>query len=109
MRFAKRCKLSVTIEVTLKSTSSQGPSQIDLRAHKQIKMTTLFILADDVMQRKFRRERVFRNRTNPQDFLTDTNVIERYRLPKEFCFRHINLVRETPTGAMHFQIAPTGE
>lgn len=46
------------------------------------------------MQRKLRRERVFRNRTYPQDFLTDTNVIERYRLPRKFCFRHINLVRE---------------
>ena len=57
-------------------------------------MAAVFLLADDEQRKLIRRERVFRDRTNPLDFLNDTEVIERYRLPREFLFRLIDIVRE---------------
>ena len=61
-----------------------------------MKMAAVFLLglADDEQRQLIRRERVFRDRTNPLDFLNDTEVIERYRLPREFLFRLIDIVRE---------------
>uniref|UniRef100_K1S369 Uncharacterized protein n=1 Tax=Magallana gigas TaxID=29159 RepID=K1S369_MAGGI len=58
-------------------------------------MAAVFLLADDEQRKLIRRERVSCfSRTNPLDFLNDTEVIERYRLPREFLFRLIDLVRE---------------
>lgn len=57
-------------------------------------MAAVFLLAEYEQRKLIRRERVFRDRTNPLDFLNDSEVIERYRLPREFLFRLIYLVRE---------------
>lgn len=36
--------------------------------------------------------RIFRKRTNPLDYLNDTEVIERYRLPRVFLYTLVDLV-----------------
>jgi hypothetical protein len=41
-----------------------------------------------------RRPRVFRDRLNPLDYLRDSEIVERYRLPRVFIFELIDLVRE---------------
>lgn len=51
----------------------------------------------------FHRQRIFRVRTNPLDYLNETEVIERCRLPRAFC-RLIDLVNEDverPTRRSH--------
>lgn len=51
----------------------------------------------------FHRQRIFRVRTNPLDYLNETEVIERCRLPRVFC-RLIDLVNEDverPTRRSH--------
>lgn len=51
----------------------------------------------------FRQQRIFRVRTNPLDYLNETEVIERCRLPRVFC-RLIDLVNEDverPTRRSH--------
>ncbi|XP_062566936.1 putative nuclease HARBI1 [Saccostrea cucullata] len=66
-------------------------------------MASFLLLADDA-KGNFRRERVFRDRTNPLDFLNDQEVIERYRLPRVFIYRLIDMVEadvQRSTGRSH--------
>ncbi|XP_062581784.1 putative nuclease HARBI1, partial [Saccostrea cucullata] len=70
-------------------------------------MASLLLIADEHLPsngRKLPRPRVFRDRTNPLDFLNDEEVIERYRLPRHFLYRLVELVRgdvERPTNRSH--------
>lgn len=60
------------------------------------------LLADDA-RRSFHRQMIFRDRTNPLDYLNDTEVIERCRLPRVI-FRFVDLVNEDverPTRRSH--------
>lgn len=43
-------------------------------------------------QKILRQPRIFRDQTNPLDYLNDMGVIERCRLPKVFLYRLIDLV-----------------
>ncbi|XP_061162901.1 putative nuclease HARBI1 [Saccostrea echinata] len=59
-------------------------------------MASLILLADEnvpVIGRKLQRPRVFRDRTNPLDFLSDEEVVERYRLPRHVLYRLVEMVR----------------
>lgn len=56
-------------------------------------MSSVLLVADDA-RRNFRRQRIFRDRTNALDYLNDTEVIERYRLPRAFLYKLIDLVNE---------------
>ena len=47
-------------------------------------MTAILFLADEERERELKRMRVFRDRKNPLDWLDDVEVIERYRLPRNF-------------------------
>lgn len=52
------------------------------------------------LRRHFRRERVFRDRTNPLDLYNDGEMIKRYRFPRATVFELIDLVSpmiQTPT------------
>lgn len=44
------------------------------------------------MQRAFKRERVFRDRSQPLDFLNDVDLISRYRFPRRVLKELINVV-----------------
>ena len=44
-------------------------------------MAALFIF-DELQRRDLRKQRVFRDRRNPLDYLTDGEIRERYRLPR---------------------------
>jgi hypothetical protein len=67
-----------------------------------------FLLHQEVVEAEaeaaFRRERVFRDRLNPLDYLRDFEIVERYRLPRHFIFEIIDLVRDDvdrPTARSH--------
>lgn len=45
-----------------------------------------------LMQRAFKRERVFRDRNQPLDFLNDIDLISRYRFPRRVLKELINVV-----------------
>lgn len=48
-----------------------------------------------LMQRAFKRERVFRDRSQPLDFLNDVDLISRYRFPRRVLKELINVVDVT--------------
>ncbi|XP_056017405.1 putative nuclease HARBI1 [Ostrea edulis] len=51
-------------------------------------------MTDDIARRQLRRERVFRDRANPLDYLQDVEVVERYRLPRPFIFQLMDVIAE---------------
>ena len=57
-------------------------------------MAAILFLADEERERELKRMRVFRDRKNPLDWLDDGEVIERYRLPRNFLIQLVELVKE---------------
>nr|XP_022294334.1 putative nuclease HARBI1 [Crassostrea virginica] len=57
-------------------------------------MAAILFLADEERERELKRMRVFRDRKNPLDWLDDVEVIERYRLPRNFLIQLVELVKE---------------
>ena len=62
-------------------------------------MAALFIF-DELQRRDLRKQRVFRDRRNPLDYLTDGEIRERYRLPRLYLLQLVELLTcdlEKPT------------
>ena len=62
-------------------------------------MAALFIF-DELQRRDIRKQRVFKDRRNPLDNLTDGEIRERYRLPRLYLLQLVELVScdlEKPT------------
>ncbi|XP_056018427.1 putative nuclease HARBI1 isoform X2 [Ostrea edulis] len=57
-------------------------------------MAALILMTDDIARRQLRRERVFRDRANPLDYLQDVEVVERYRLPRPFIYQLMDVIAE---------------
>ena len=67
-------------------------------------MSAVLYLADKEIERECKTIRVFRDRNNPFEVRNDTEVIERYRLPRNVLIRLVELVREDverPTKRSH--------
>ena len=67
-------------------------------------MAAVLDLADDVIEIDCKEMRVFRDRKNPLKVFNDTEVIERYRFPRNVLIRLVELVREDderPTKRSH--------
>lgn len=64
-----------------------------------------------LMQRAFKRERVFRDRNQPLDFLNDIDLISRYRFPRRVLKELINVVDVTcrPAKTSRFPCPKTPE
>ena len=59
---------------------------------------------EEEVRRALRRERVFRDRTNPLDIYNDRELHKRYRFTRDGCMRTFDLPRidlETPTRRNH--------
>ena len=54
-------------------------------------MAALFIF-DELQRRDLRKQRVFRDRRNPLDYLTDGEIRERYRLSRLYLLKLVQLV-----------------
>ena len=52
-------------------------------------------------RRALRRQRIFRDRNNPLDYLHDTDLIQRYRLPRDLINRVCDIVRDDIDRATH--------
>ena len=66
-------------------------------------MAALFIF-DELQRRDIRKQRVFRDRQNPLDYLTDGEIRERYRLSRLCLLQLVELVSydsEKPTYLTH--------
>ena len=62
-------------------------------------MAALFIF-DELQRRDIRKQRLFKDRRNPLDYLTDGEIRERYRLPRLYLLQLVELVScdlEKPT------------
>jgi hypothetical protein len=57
-------------------------------------MASYLILKGVLTNQQIRRERVFRDRTNPLDYLSDAEVRERYRLPRNFIVQLIDVLAD---------------
>jgi hypothetical protein len=57
-------------------------------------MASLLLLDDDMTEHQLRRERVFRDRANPLDYLCDAEIKERYRLPRPFILNLIDMLAD---------------
>ena len=58
------------------------------------------LIFDKLQRRDIRKQRVFRDRRNPLDYLTDGEIREKYRLPRFYLLQLVELVRsdlEKPT------------
>lgn len=67
--------------------SSKSTGDVHRNVCSVIKMETILL-----MQRAFKRERVFRDRSQPLDFLNDVDLISRYRFPRRVLKELINVV-----------------
>ena len=75
-------------------------------------MAVVLYLADDEIEREYKRMRVFRDRNNPSEVLNYIEVIGRYRLPRNVLNRLVELLREDvehPTKRNHSLSALTQE
>lgn len=70
--------------------SSKSTGDVHRNVCSVIRMETILL-----MQRPFKRERVFRDRSQPLDFLDDVDLISRYRFPRRVLKELINVVDVT--------------